>query len=112
MVDDVNDINLDMNCVVSRYVPNPLLINGHKFDLRIYVLVTSYEPLRVYMFKEGLARFATEAFSTSSNKKSRFIHLTNYSVNKKSDKFVTGNNLERDDYGFKWSLTALCRHLE
>ena len=88
MIEDINELNVDDTSVISRYISNPLLINGHKFDLRIYVVVTSYEPLRVYVFKEGLARFASESYSTKLNKNNKYIHLTNYSVNKKNDKFV------------------------
>ena len=98
--------------VISRYITNPLLINGHKFDLRIYVIVTSYEPLRVYCYKEGLARFASESYSTKFNKNNRYMHLTNYSINKKNEKFVKNEDKEQDDVGFKWSLTAFCNHLE
>ena len=54
--------------MISLYIGNPLLINSHKFDLRIYVVVTSYEPLRVYVYKEGLARFASESYSTKASK--------------------------------------------
>ena len=39
-------------CVVSRYVANPLLINGAKFDMRIYVTVTSFQPLRVFVHEQ------------------------------------------------------------
>ena len=45
--------------IVQRYLSHPLLINGSKFDLRIYVYVTSYDPLRVYIHEKGLARFAS-----------------------------------------------------
>lgn len=89
LIDDINEIKSnDEPSVVSRYVTNPLLINGHKFDLRIYVLVTSYEPLKVYVFKEGLTRFASETYSSKINKNNKFMHLTNYSINKKNENFV------------------------
>ena len=87
MIDDINDVNVDELSVISRYVTNPLLINGHKFDLRIYVLITCYEPLRVYVFQEGLARFASETYTSKINKNNKYMHLTNYSINKKNEKF-------------------------
>lgn len=75
--------------MVSRYIANPHLIDGLKYDLRIYVLVTSFDPLKVYLFREGLVRFATEKYSNNmASLKKRFIHLTNYSVNKKAEGYV------------------------
>lgn len=94
MIDDINDVNVDELSVISRYVTNPLLINGHKFDLRIYVLITSYEPLRIYIFQEGLARFASETYTSKINKNNKYMHLTNYSINKKNDKFIKNENCE------------------
>lgn len=79
--------------------------------MRIYVLITSFEPLRIYVFQEGLTRFASEPYS-SGTKFNKFSHLTNYSINKKNANFVQNQDLEHDDFGFKWSLSALCGHLE
>lgn len=88
MIDNISEAPIDEPCVVSKYIPNPLLINGLKFDIRIYVLVTSFDPWRVYVYNEGLARFASEPYELSNVKNNRFAHLTNYSINKKSDKYV------------------------
>jgi hypothetical protein len=70
--------------IVSHYIQNPLTINGLKFDLRIYVVVTSLHPLRIYLHSDGLVRFATEQYTTpaASGTYSQFVHLTNYSINK------------------------------
>lgn len=37
-----------------------------KFDLRLYVLVLGVEPLRIFLFKDGLARLATNEYSKPS----------------------------------------------
>lgn len=50
-------------CVVQRYLHKPFLIDGLKFDMRIYVLVAGTDPLRIFVYEEGLGRFATEPYS-------------------------------------------------
>ncbi|RYG97868.1 hypothetical protein EON65_52215 [archaeon] len=72
--------------LIQRYLKAPYLIDGHKFDLRIYVLVAGVDPLRIYIHQEGLTRISTGKYTTH-NLRDRYIHLTNYSVNKKNPKF-------------------------
>ena len=56
--------------------------------MRVYVLLTSVEPLRIYIYNEGLVRFASEIYNINSIKSNVYAHLTNYSINKKSENFI------------------------
>ena len=60
---DINEIPERTPMVVCEYVNDPLLIDGYKFDLRIYVALTSINPLRLYIYEDGLARFATQKYN-------------------------------------------------
>ncbi|XP_074854891.1 tubulin polyglutamylase TTLL5 isoform X2 [Carettochelys insculpta] len=113
LINNPNQISLEENILVSRYINNPLLIDDFKFDVRLYVLVTSYDPLVIYLYEEGLARFATVRYDQGTkNIKNQFMHLTNYSVNKKSGDYVSCDDPEVEDYGNKWSMSAMLRYLK
>ena len=96
--------------MVQKYLDRPYLIDNLKFDLRIYVLVYGMNPMRIYLFKDGLARFATQEYEkpSSENKHNMFIHLTNFAINKKSDNFDAGEG--DGDSGHKRSLVNILKH--
>lgn len=73
----------------------------------VQVLVSSWHPLTVYQYCDGLARFATEKY-TLDDIDGRCAHLTNYSLNKHSASFV---NDDSEESGSKWSLAAFKRRL-
>ncbi|XP_053137914.1 tubulin polyglutamylase TTLL11 [Hemicordylus capensis] len=76
--------------VVQEYISKPLLVDKLKFDIRLYVLLKSLEPLEIYVAKDGLSRFCTEPYQepTLKNLHQVFMHLTNYSLNIHSGNFV------------------------
>ena len=110
-------IPVDKRILAQEYIANPLLIAGKKFDMRLYVLVTSYNPLRVYLHCDGLTRFATEDYDMEKLD-SVFSHLTNYSLNKKSDAYVRNNEEGEDEEdgwnenAHKWSIPSLKNYMK
>ncbi|KAJ3235000.1 Tubulin polyglutamylase ttll5 [Chytriomyces hyalinus] len=74
-------LRADDRFLVQKYIENPLKVNGCRFDLRVYVAVTSFSPLRIYMFQEG------------------------------TTKFVKMGGQSQDTFANKGTLTALIRHI-
>ena len=111
---ELQAIPLGARYVVQRYIHKPYLIEGLKFDMRIYVLVTGCDPLRIFVHEEGLARFATEPYVPPfpSNLADTCMHLTNYAINKDNSKFVYNTDAQRDDVGHKRSLRAVFQLLQ
>ena len=76
-------------------------------------MVTSFNPLRVYMYNEGMVRLCTHEYSLNEKElKDSFKHLTNYSINKNSDDFVENSNADEDDTGSKQSFSSFLNRLE
>ncbi|XP_039083591.1 tubulin polyglutamylase TTLL6 isoform X3 [Hyaena hyaena] len=86
----VKDIKPGEDMICQLYISKPFIIDGFKFDLRLYVLMTSCDPLRIFAYKEGLVRFATTSYShpCTDNLDDVCMHLTNYSINKHSSNFI------------------------
>jgi tubulin polyglutamylase TTLL6/13 len=85
------------------------LIHGFKYDLRIYVFVNGINPLRVYVYKDGLARFATTPYAkpTEKNIDNLFMHLTNYAINKESENYVQNEGGPNGESGSKRSYQSI-----
>ncbi|KAM4695910.1 tubulin polyglutamylase TTLL11 [Rhinophrynus dorsalis] len=81
--------------VVQEYVSKPLLMDKLKFDIRLYVLLRSLEPLEIYIAKDGLSRFCTEPYQEPNHKNLQhvYMHLTNYSLNIHSGNFIHSDSV-------------------
>ena len=72
--------------VVQKYMENPLLFEGRKLDIRQWVLVSDWNPLTIWFYGECYIRLSTSQYDLSDIS-NRFSHLTNNSVNKRSNEF-------------------------
>jgi hypothetical protein len=82
--------------ILQKYITNPLLYNGRKFDIRTYMLLTvNNGNLRGYWYQDGYIRTSSSIW-TLDNIADTFIHLTNDAIQKNSNnygKYEPGNKL-------------------
>ena len=102
----VNNNPTNERIVVQEYLKEPYLIDNLKF--------TSCDPLKIFLYHEGIVRFATEEFKAGclnqANIDNMFIHLTNYAINKDNGKFKHSKNA-LDDEGHKRSFQTVMNRL-
>ena len=104
LIDNISDVPLNDTFLVQKYLTSPLLLDeGYKFDMRIYCLVTSVNPLEMFLYKDGFARVSNELYSMDiSNMK---VHLTNAAIQNRQAK--KSKNFEKIYGGSKISLDML-----
>ena len=91
--------------VVQEYIERPLLVKKRKFDVRLYLLLTSLDPLELFLYQDGIVSICSEEYSSEADTQlSKTAHLTNYSVNKTHPSFCLKDH--------RWSLSHLRRELE
>ena len=78
------------------------------------MLLSGVDPLRIFLYNEGLARFATEEYLPPQlgNLDNMCMHLTNYAINKNNNKFQFNKNKDDDNSGHKRSFTFVMKYLE
>lgn len=67
-------------------------MEGYKFDLRVYILVTSCDPLKVFLYHDGLVRMGTEKYHPPSD-----------------SNLVSWNSFQFIAYGVVFNLCSVCR---
>lgn len=120
LVNHLDEIKRRMACihvesaVLQSYIKRPMLLDGHKFDLRVYVVVLSLSPLRIFICHEGLVRVCSIAYElpNKANIHRSAGHLTNYTLNKTNEMFEHNDDPNDGARGTKRCLQATLSHLE
>eukprot|EP00826_Nyctotherus_ovalis_P010439 TRINITY_DN1274_c0_g2_i1.p1 TRINITY_DN1274_c0_g2~~TRINITY_DN1274_c0_g2_i1.p1 ORF type:complete len:566 (-),score=128.68 TRINITY_DN1274_c0_g2_i1:285-1982(-) len=114
LIRSLDELDPNEHYVVQNYIKDPYLIDGLKFDIRLYVLVYGCDPLRIFIHRRGLVRLATEQYEAPnrSNMENVYMHLTNYAINKNSENFVFNTDSENADVGHKRSLEFVWKYID
>jgi tubulin monoglycylase TTLL3/8 len=105
LVEILDNCSREGQWVAQKYIENPMIIHGRKFDIRQWVLVTSWNPLVIWFWNKPYVRFPAADYDPN-NLNDRFVHLTNNSVAKyaKNATMVGDNNM--------WDVDTFANHLQ
>lgn len=106
-----SDIKLK-NYLITKYLYNPHLIKGYKYDLRFHGLVSTIKPLKLYLYNEGLVRLASEKYNFSASvPHNKYSFLTNLFINKKNKKkFIYPKNMKNMEDSNLWNLDTFQKY--
>uniref|UniRef100_A0A0A9X8G8 Tubulin polyglutamylase TTLL6 n=1 Tax=Lygus hesperus TaxID=30085 RepID=A0A0A9X8G8_LYGHE len=92
-IKSLKEIDLDKpGSFIQEYISDPLLVDGYKFDIGVYTTITSFDPLRVYIYNgDALFRYCTEKYYPFDDER--------------VDKYVIG-----DDYLPTWEVPSLTKY--
>ncbi len=112
VTDDVGQALAEKDVVVQRYIDRPYLIEGCKGHCRIYGLVTSTDPLRAYVYSEGIVRLAPEPYDPRPDAPGGVsMHVTNTALHLDHPRLVISQDPNQDDVGAVRSLSAMLRRM-
>lgn len=85
--------------VVQKYIANPLLVQGCKFDIRCYLLVARNFPSTVAFYHPGYCRLALKPYPTTkaelvASLEDAMMHLTNASIQKKGADYAALGDMQ------------------
>ena len=81
------------NFLAQRYIHDPLLFKGHKFDFRIYMMISSVKPFKVY-YHDGFLRLSL--FKYFKNSTITASQITNTELSKDFIKNLEAENKTHD----------------
>lgn len=100
LVRRIEDVPNEPGWMVQQYIGAPHLLDGYKYVLRMYVLITSLRPLVVYIHSNGVCKRTSRPYTLDPEMHSdRYVHLTNPPVQKGNAEVEWGSmNSDLDQY--------------
>lgn len=88
--------------IAQKYIENPMIIKDRKFDLRVWVIVTDWNPLTIWFWKKSYARFPAHDYDPNDID-NNFSHLANNSIAKEgttdgNKHDIEGNMMFMEDF--------------
>ena len=110
LLKEYSDIKDDY--IITKFLKNPHLIKGFKYDLRFHGLITSILPLKLYLYNEGLVRISSEKYDYNNLTKLS-SYLTNIALNIKNEKkYIYPNNISNIEDSNLWNFDVFQNYCE
>ena len=109
-IPDENLKGQDAAWIIQQYL-NPLLLHGHKFDMRLHTFVR-LNPLRIYIHQDAVVRLASEKYVANGKVDNKCMHITNQAYQTpKCPKYIKNTDIATAEQSHLWNLKTLLNYL-